>query len=314
MAARRGDNEQRVQGATRLADRLLPAAWRRIVVAPLMLLLFVLGAWLMWRRFGDQVLRHPTFQLDPSAIHFTPQPPWLLQDILPEVVRIGSLEAMQLQETSLTVQVASAFELHPWVRRVERVRKKYPAGVDVELTYRQPVGMVMVPEGKLQPVDGEGVALPGVGYITAEYAREFPRIFVGQSLPSGPLGAAWGDPLVADAAKLAQFLHGEWETLKDSLYQIQLAGPASPLTTTSMRPEFDILGRPELGREPGLLIHWGRAPGQELAGEPNAAGKLAEIKDWLQEARAAGVPPLGVIDLRSVRALTARRSNSRGSN
>jgi len=166
--------------------------------------------------------------------------------------------------------------------------------------------MVVVPEG-LQPIDGEGVALPGYDshskqdYIAPEFAQLFPRIFVGQTLPLG-LGVGWGDPVVVEAAKLAEFLQADWPTLRHVLYQIQLN---SQPTSTVSSPKFVILGRPHPGGEPDLLVHWGRAPGKESAGEPSAKVKLAKIKDWLADPQRGGSPLTGEIDVSSIRAISA---------
>ena len=314
MAARRGaDTEYKKKSeATRLLRRLFDAKMRRLATVPLILVLFGTGTWWMWKRYGDQVLAHPSYQLDPKAIKCTDQPDWLLTDILPKVIRDGSLESLQIHQPDLTVQVAGAFEHHPWVRRVQRVRKRYPAGVEVELSYRFPVGMVVVAEG-LQPIDGEGVALPGYiwvttgdvqtkqDYIAPEFAQLFPRIFVGQTSPLGQ-GVGWGDPVVVDAAKLAEFLQADWAALRNVLDQIQLN--RQPTSTVSS-PKFVILGRPQPGGKPSLIVHWGRAPGKESAGEPSAQTKLAKIKDWLADAQRSGSPRTGDIDVSSIRALSA---------
>ena len=299
MAARRRQEEYEEEQEDRASGLELLSKWRRQLAVPLILLSFGAGAWLMWQRYGEQVLAHASYQLDPESIQFTTPPEWLQGDILAEVVRDGSLTAMQIHEPDLTVRVAGAFEQHPWIRRVDRVRKKYPAGLEVELTYRSPVAMVVVKEG-LRPIDADGVWVPGLGYITKEHALTYPAIYVGATQPVGPKGAGWGDPVVVDAAKLASVLESDWQTLGPVIYQIELNGTP---TLASAAPEFDLVGRPD---HPDLLIHWGRAPGKELAGEPNAATKLEKLKELVAESQQQGEGTLrGRVDLRSVRALSA---------
>jgi hypothetical protein len=110
------------------------------------------------------------------------------------------------------------------------------------------------------------------------------------------------------SAKIAELLYEEWDTLKDVIYQVELSSQPS---STSMAADFDVRGRPDLGpTPPGLLIHWGRAPGHEQAGEPTAKAKLTKLKQWVDDARMTGQLPIGEIDLRSIRALQASKANA----
>ena len=79
--------------------------------------------------------------------------------------------------------------------------------------------------------------------------------------PAGDHGTSWGDPIVADAAKLAELLYDDWANLGSVLYQIERS---SQPNSSKSSPDFDIRGRPDLGPSPpGLLVHWGRARGKE---------------------------------------------------
>lgn len=321
MARRKDDEEEyedeyeeEYEGGS-VVDRFSSASWRRIVLIPLILILFGFGAWTIWKKYRDKVLAHPSYALDPQNIKYTDPPAWITGDILEDVVKLGSLEEKRIHDTGLTVQVASAFEHHPCVKRVERVRIAYPAKLSVELTYRTPIAMVALPdddpndgEAWILPIDAEGVLLRSEDF-TPEFAQSFPRIDVGNTEPSGPPGSGWGDEAVADAAKIAEVLYEDWDTLKDVIYQVELSAQSSSM---SMNGDFDVRGRPDLGpRPPGLLIHWGRAPGHEQAGEPTAKAKLAKLKQWVNDARMTGRLPIGEIDLRSVKALQSAKSQAR---
>lgn len=303
------EDEEESEG--NLLARLYHSPWRRGSVVPLILLLFGFGAWRIWQKYEDEVLGHHAYLLDAQHIQYTSPPEWLTRDILAEVIKNGSLESRKIHETGLTVRIANAFEHHPWVKRVDRVRLHYPAKLDVEVQYRQPVAMVALPDDNPNdtevprlPVDSEGFLLPPEDFITEsrelrpEFDDKFPRIDVGGSGPAGVDGAAWGDPVVEDAAKLAELLCQDWASLKSVLYQIELS--SQPTTTQ----DFDIRGRPDIGPvPPGLLVHWGRAPGKELAMEPTAAEKLAILKKRINESKLTGHQLLGVIDLRSTTSL-----------
>ena len=62
-------------------------------------------------------------------------------------------------DDDLVERIAKAFARHPWVARVLAVTKRHPASVKVELAYRKPVCMVVVPGG-LVPVDDGGSSCP----------------------------------------------------------------------------------------------------------------------------------------------------------
>jgi hypothetical protein len=213
--ARRGDEEEYEDGyeeeyeGNSLIEFLSSTSWRRAVVVPLILLLFGFGSWMMWKKYRDEVLNHSSYCLDPNNIQYTEEPEWLPRKILAEVVKLGSLEAKKINEQGLTVHVASAFEHHPWVKKVDRVVPYYPAKLVVELSYREPIAVVVRPfeaDGKawidFYPIDAEAVLLPSDDF-SKERVREFPRIDVGNTLPAGLAGSCWGDEMVADAAKIA---------------------------------------------------------------------------------------------------------------
>ena len=290
-------------------DAFSGGASRRVVLVPLILILFGFGVWFAWRKYSDTVWNHPAYALDPAKIEYTQPPEWLKRDILSEVIKFGSLESKRISDQNLTVQVRNAFAHHPWVKRVERIRIHYPASLEVLLQYRKPVAFVALPDDDptddvafIWPIDGESTVLPPEDF-TPEFAQTFRRIDVGATVRTGADGSPWGDELVADGAKIAELLYEDWDSLRDVLYQIEQSSlPAS----TSDRADFDIVGRPSGGSR-GLVVHWGCAPGKEQAFEPTAKAKLEKLKELVNEARLSGQLPYGEYDLRSVRALQAAR-------
>ena len=153
----------------------------------------------------------------------TPLPPWIHTDLKAEVLRDASLDGpLSLLDKELTVRVAHAFALHPWVAKVQRVSKRSPAGVQVDLDYRRPVAMVEVPGPALLPVDGEGVLLPTADFSPQD-ARQYPRIAEIKTSPLGPVGTRWGDTHVTGGARIAAALLDDWQALK--LHQVVPAAP-----------------------------------------------------------------------------------------
>ena len=160
-------------------------------------------------------------------------------------------------------------------------------------------------EAWILPIDGSGTLLPAEDF-TPEFAQSFPRIDVGNTIPTGPVGSAWGDEVIADAAKIAELLYRDWQALGDVLYQVERS---SQPTSTTLAADFDITGRPDTAAQQ-LVIHWGRAPGEEQAGEPTAKAKLVKLKEWVNDAKLRGQFPAREIDLRSVRVMQASTAES----
>lgn len=213
------------------------------------------------------------YVLSTADIVITPTPRWVRSDLVRQVIeRAGLPETMSVLDDRLTVEIAEAFRLHPWVKEVVRVRKSLPARVEVELVYRQPVAMVQVKPG-LYPVDAEAVLLPPADFSVPE-AKRFPRIENVRTTPQGPAGTSWGDVGVLGAARLAELLAPHWETF--GLAAIRVPRRTSANTTLD---ELTF----ELFTEGGSRIVWGRAPGTDHPGEPTSAQKIGRLKQYLSD-------------------------------
>jgi hypothetical protein len=221
----------------------------------------------VWLHVRDDVFRGAAYRLTLDDIQITPLPSWIKSDVKAEALRDGSLDQpLLLLDDDLSERIAKAFALHPWVATVKRVSKRYPAGANVELTYRRPVAMVEVTNG-LFPVDANGVLLPSPDFTTDE-ARGYPRIAQLTSQPLGPVGTEWSDPLVTGAASIAAQLGPLWNQL--GLYQIRSARPTP--SSASGRAQFELVTRS------GAKIVWGGSPHEAATGEPTAAEKISVLK------------------------------------
>lgn len=257
------------------------------------------GAMLAWQHFGEKVADQPEYHLLAEQIEITPRPAWVRTDVKAEVVRDAGLTKLNLLSPQVTVQVAQAFATHSWVAEVRRVAKHFPAKVTVELIYRKPVAMVVVPmEDKkpgLLPVDTHGVLLPPADFSATEATNDFLRIAVGGSLPAGPIGTPWGDQKVIGAAAIASALSTRWKEL--FIYQINLASGSR--SNFRDRPLYEILTafrvpiegkskdgngqKKEYETVAGPKILWGHAPGDELPQEATASQKIARLLQFVAE-------------------------------
>ena len=264
----------------------------RVLSALLALSVVVMGLVIGWNRWGVNVTSDARHRLQADYLKMTPQPAWIRSDVKEQVVQQASLLNMPLLDQQLTVNVARAFELHSWVERVERVQKRPGPIVQVELVYRRPVAMVEVLSNNqpgLLPIDRFGVVLPP-GDFSAEQARDYLRVVVDYHQPIGPLGTSWGDDRVEGGAVIASLLQDiDWQDV--GIYRVVAISEQDNPTRSEFR--YDLLTRNQ------QRIHWGRAPGSELQGEPTAEIKISRLVQYVQEHGALnGNQESRVIDLR----------------
>ncbi len=240
-------------------------------------MLFLVLVMLAWNRWGSGVQNDPRRLLTAENLTITPQPEWIDQDtdIKAEAIRDGSLLGINLLDDQASVQIARAFELHTWVRKVHRVQKGAPGRVTVELEYRRPVALVEVLFQEVlsyEPVDGEGVVLPeDLFHRDPAHLRNYLRITADYAMPVGPLGTPWGDSRVHGAARIAVLLEKAWQAW--DLQRIV----ALPPDELSRKPTFEIRGRGS------SRILWGHAPGDEITGEPQPLEKLAWLAEFMKQ-------------------------------
>src|SRR5437870_4584631 len=112
---------------------------RGVALTALLGIAAIIGAIYCWQRWGAVATQSPDYLVTPEKISVTPPPAWIHTDVKAEVVRTAGLSRLSLRDKQLVEHVAHAFALHPWVAKVVRVEKQFPAKVAVELLYRQPV-------------------------------------------------------------------------------------------------------------------------------------------------------------------------------
>ena len=150
--------------------------------------------------------------LTPDRVEITPIPDWIHTDIREEAFRDASLdEPLSILDENLVERIARAFSLHPWVEEVRRVRKRHPARLEIDLVYRRPVCMVVVPDG-MHTVDIEGVLLPADHFPPVE-AMQYPRLRGVETTPTSP-GTRWRDVRVIEAAEIAAAFGDVWQELR----------------------------------------------------------------------------------------------------
>ncbi len=257
--------------------------WQSAAIA--FLLVAFLAAWAAaWITVRDRVASQNDYYLTADQIDLTPPPPWIHSNVKAEVLRDASLDRpLSLLEDDLARRIYEALPLHPWIARVERVSKRYPARMIVDVVYRRPVCMVEVYDAGVcrgvHPVDVESVVLPTADFSPIDAAR-FPLLRGIDTQPSQP-GAPWGDDRVLEGSRLAAALSDAW-------MELQLASLA-PLP----RPDelVDEPYRYELLTRSGVRVLWGLPPTASAADKTLLEAKIARLRQSLAELTGRDTPP-----------------------
>jgi hypothetical protein len=280
-----------------------------LILGLLVVVGFGAGVYALWRWIGHSIVSDSSYLVVAERIEITPQPEWIGSDVRADVAEYALAQPRDVRDRELTVQMAQAFAMNPWVASVVRVSKRYPAGVTVVLEYRRPAAIVEVisSEGKRSVllVDGEGVLLP-TKECPKEKVLSLPRINVGDTWPSGGVGSRWGDKRVHAGAMIAAALSKHWDAL--GLYRIQLTEDAAAEPALD-EPVYELTTRG------GARIVWGHRPSGEVGREPESDVKIRRLLAYVKKngpldppdgtGPDAPTPPI-VVDLQNPGGLKAR--------
>ena len=211
---------------------------------------------------------------------------------------MGTVSVLDDWDT-LAKRVKDAFELHPWVASVERITRRLPSSLDIELKYRRPIAAVESsdPSGVMfLPIDDHAVRLPE-GDLTETERRYLPRVSGITGRPR--VGDVWDDPRVIGGAKLAAQLADVWQQLR--LVEI-LANAQN--STHDDKPLYTF----EIVTTGGTRIIWGATPGQESSsGDSPFTQKRQRLLDYAaQHGKLESIDGPAVLDVRSDVVVTPR--------
>ncbi len=259
----------------RRLKELLTYLWgpgRTGTAAVLLLIFFTSGVVAVWRHVRPHVLASGQYTVAQEKVLITPLPNWIHADVRAEVFRDASLDGpLSILDDDLSERLYEAFSLHPWIAKVQQVRRRSPARVEVELVYRRPVCMVDVP-GEPLPVDADGVLLPNGDFSPVE-KNAYPHLMGIDTVPMGPVGQRWGDGRVAGGAEIAAALAAVWQQLK-----LDRIVPATHLAmAANAEPTYLLYTRG------GTRIVWGLAPGSKAPEEAPAAEKVGRLLQYVAD-------------------------------
>lgn len=268
--------------------------WGQALSIGLLLVAFLVLFVSLWRDHGAAVTPGVRQQLTAKNIEITPPPAWLQSNVKEEAVVRGSLSGLTMRDPEVTLRLAQAFRLHPWVADVRYVSKRSKSLVAVELVYRQPAALVEVEEvnqdGNWNPglfaIDRDCILLPEEG-LPPQMLSKLPRIYADKAWPDGLPGTSWGDERIHDAARLIAILAPHWERMGLYRLTVQDAGRNNSDGKTVLALES-----PQRS-----TVKWGHTPGEESLGEPRAAVKLQRLADFIGEHGSLDAAGVGVVVL-----------------
>jgi len=287
-----------------IQQRLIRWCFRPRHLVPAALLALAALFWPQMKQQLPELESQPEYQVTVDQITVTPPPRWVPEDLVADVLhRVRLDEPLSLQESTLSERIAAAFVTHPWIQKVHSVRKSFPARVHVDVTYRKPVAMVEGIDG-FYPLDAEGCVLPV--NLSPWDVRRLPVIENVSSVPQGGQGQPWGDPVVAEAAQLADVLfqpveesgRSRWETW--GLVAIEVPSVVGlPDEVRELQFQFRTVG--------GSRIVWGRGPRTQHPGEITVGQKLQRMAEYHEvHGSFDDAPEAYVFDLREWKGISRR--------
>ncbi|TWU06347.1 cell division protein FtsQ/DivIB [Stieleria varia] len=266
--AMRGEQDQEVRPIRDLLRRLIaaPTAWSFLWPIGLMIIGYV-----AYHRWGAEHLRTQFQGVQKDHIRIPTPHDYVRTDIVQDVYEDTALNELSVLDRHATAKIADAFATHPWVRKVDGVRKLPHGEIEVSLEYREPVAVFHVTSETRSvrddlyfALDGEGILLPNE-QLNLQDAPKFIHIEVPDEYPHGNVGTAFGERRVENAALLAKLL----APLSDKIKVAKITATGDP--RKNIVPQLQIT----LGND--MTVEWGSPPGMEQPGERDALSKLTDL-------------------------------------
>ncbi len=281
----------------------------------------------LWNQHQSSIMGQEDFVLTADKIRLTQPPDWVDQDLRertvhelilassaqsglpPESLSVSQSEPespLSLLDTHLISRTGNVLQSIGWIESISSISKSR-SGVDVELTYRTPIGLVELnrktvsrwPQNKeeqLVPIDRMGIVLPD----KVMNSKPLLRITLFEPQRQDHFGdwTQWPDERIEESAAIGDFLKDHWQAF--GFYRIMSYRlpnqPADASTPYQLWTDT---------RQAAKVI-WGSPPGKELPGEAAAKTKLELLEKFYTEQGPMNQLSAVVIDLRSGVVVTNR--------
>lgn len=260
-----------------------------------------------WERYRHRIIDADAMTLTAEKIRLSPQPPWVRTDLKRMVLGTAEDPAQRppsIMDTALVPQTAATLKSVGWIETIDRIQKS-KTGLDIDLTYRQPVAIVEISPTTVKGFQPTKPVLLHVdrtatlmGRGLSSRPQEYLLISVDQPMYTDQLIAwsKWQDPRIQSAAAISNVVKDVWRPM--GLYRLMTWRDRS--SAADRRIPFQFWTK--MGQKTGVKIIWGNAPGEELRGEATASAKL--------QAMAAYVAKHGRFDKMSDRTIDLRSGNA----
>jgi len=281
MARTKGRKSTPPRGGDK-ASQTPASPWLARVLCALVLALLVAGLYAGAREGWRRIARRPEFALSSATLRFGECPPWVRPKPMAEELRRSVAVALQgahIFDRELCERVRVALARRPWVREVRSVRRVLPNHLWVDVTFREPAGLLQ--RGReVGLVDCDGVPLPERLYRRPASWQHVMMPVIVYRRPGGTAGdeGPRHKRAAAVGARLTQFLLREGLLGELQIRTIDVSNVGSP----GLEPQVT------LQTNGGVLIKWGCTDAfEELEGlsrppeEPRDEEKLLMLRATL---------------------------------
>ncbi len=239
------------------------------------LLVALVGAGIVWLPRWPGLLegRDRAFLVDPCYAEVSTGPGWL-SGTIEESLRasLAELQPTPLREDADVAALTRAIQsANGWVKSVDRVEKRYPNQLEIEVSLRTPVALIESEDG-LFLVDADAILVASAAGATEYLAsHELPLIHAAHPLRTAPIGSAVRDPAIEEGLRVA----AEIAPFRDDLVRRGLALDVIDVTAKERSAGLSLTDV-EIYTRSGLAIEWGRSRLHPKLGalEPLAAAKV----------------------------------------
>jgi hypothetical protein len=260
-----GASKERGASAALRAARLL-----------LLVALLAAGIWCLPRVAPLAEQRRLAFLVDPVHVATAAAPEWFRGPI-EESLR-GALEALSpaplRSDEEVEALVRSLCRASGWMRAIERVEKRYPNRLEVELALRRPIALLESEQG-LVVADEEGVVVAPAAEAAAYLARHEVALVHGpRPLRAAAPGSRLEDAWLEEGLRVAAELLPHRGALAERGILVDVID-----VTAQQRQGGVALADVELYTRDGLAIEWGRSSGHPRFGalEPAPDAKVRAL-------------------------------------
>src|SRR5688572_20140416 len=206
--------------------------------------------------------RERAFLVDPAHLELASAPAWFDGPIEENLrAALAALAPAPLRDDDDVSELLNSLAgASGWIRSLDRVEKRYPNRLEIEVTLRRPVALLET-EDELVLVDAEGVVVAPAAEAGRFLERhELPLVHGPRPLADGTPGTIVRDRWLEEGLRVALELAPHRGTLADRMLHldvIDVSAQASPSRSESQHG--GALTEVELWTREGIAIEWGRS-------------------------------------------------------